>query len=445
MLTVKQKVDSGDVGGDWLGPAPHIVSGPPGPNARELIARDERVTSPSHTRFYPLVAARARGSIVEDVDGNRFLDFAAGIAVCATGHCHPRVVEAIHQQSSRLIHLAGTDFYYEPQVQLCEKLTQITPGDFEKVVYLGNSGAEAVEVAIKVARWSTQRKWIIGFYGGFHGRTMGALSLTSSKIRQRERFGPFVPMVAHAPFGDVDFIENVLFARTVPPDEVAAVIVEPIQGEGGYLVPPDDFLPRLRQLCDRHGIVLVADEIQSGIGRTGKWWAVDHWGVVPDVVLSAKGIASGMPISAVIARKDVMAWPEGAQGTTFGGNPVSCAAALATIDLVESQYMANAAALGEFAMGKLQEIASRHSCIDRVRGKGLMIGFDVVENKRTHRADPGLRDRIVQETFRRGVIMLPCGDTGIRVSPPLCINQTQLGIGLDVFEEAVTTVEKLGR
>jgi len=437
-VRTKKRTKSEDA---WLGPAPWIVTPPPGPRAIAAVSRDERVTSPSYSRPYPLVAARAQGSVVEDVDGNRFLDFVAGIAVCSTGHCHPAVVKAIEQQSRHLIHICGSDFYYEPMIALAEKLTDIAPGSDPKRVFLTNSGAETVEAAMKLARHHTQRKWIIAFYGAFHGRTMGALSLTSSKVRQKERFGPLVPMVAHAPYGDLDFLENVLLKSEVPPDEVAAIFVEPILGEGGYLVPPAEFLPGLRKLCDRHGILLVADEIQTGMGRTGKMFACDHFKVVPDVLCLAKGIASGMPIGAVVARADVMNWPVGSHGSTYGGNPLGCVAALATIELLEKQLIANAADLGQVAVGKLDQIETRRKCVTRVRGMGLMLAIDIVK-PRSGAKSPELRDRIVQEAFERGLLLLGCGDTGIRVVPPLCINHTQLEVGLDVLDEAIATVSQ---
>jgi len=423
-----------------MGPAPYVEGNLPGPIAADMIAADAQCSSPSHTRDYPLVARRASGSIVEDVDGNRFLDFAAGIAVCATGHCHPRVVAAIQRQAADLIHLCGSDFYYGPMIEVCQALARVAPGAFAKRVLLVNSGTEAVEAALKLSRFHTQRKWIIAFHGAFHGRTMGSLSLTSSKARQKTGFGPFVPMVAHVPYGDADAIENTLFTQQMAPKEVAAIFVEPILGEGGYVVPPPDFLPKLRALCDQHGILLVCDEIQSGMGRTGKMFAVEHFDVDPDIVLSAKGLASGMPLGAVIARADVMNWPPGAQGSTFGGNPVSCAAALATIELLEGGLVDNAARLGAFAMDALRIIAERRRSIANVRGLGLMIGVDVV-NRRTGKPDVHMRTRILQESFRRGLILLPCGACSIRFCPPLCINRAQLEAGLHVFDEAVATVQ----
>jgi 4-aminobutyrate aminotransferase len=427
-------------GEDSLGPAPLLVTPLPGPKAQALIERDERYSSPSYTRDYPLVVERASGAVVEDVDGNRFLDFAAGIAVCATGHCHPQVVAAIEEQTRRLIHICGSDFYYPSMVQVLEKLAAIVPGGANKKILLTNSGAEAVEAAFKLARHHTNRKYAISFHGAFHGRTMGALALTSSKARQKEKFSPLVPMTAQVPFGDVAAIEATLFKYQMTPNEVAAIFIEAIQGEGGYLVPKPDFLPQLRDLCDRHGILMICDEIQSGTGRTGKWFAYEHFNVVPDITLMAKGLASGMPLGAVIAREGIMDWPPGAQGSTFGGNPVCCAAALATLDLVESKYMTNAAAMGKILLERLGDIATRQKRIASPRGIGLMCGVDVVDPK-TSKLDAKTRDRIVVAAFQRGLIMLGCGEATLRFCPALCINQQQIEVGLELVESAVESVE----
>jgi 4-aminobutyrate aminotransferase len=418
-----------------LGSAPNIRTPLPGPKARDFIERDERYSSTAYTRDYPLVAERASGCVVEDVDGNRFLDFAAGIAVCATGHCHPEVVAAITEQANKLIHLCGSDFYYPPMVEVIEKLVAISPIPGGKKVFLTNSGAEAVEGAFKLARFHTRRKWVIAFHGGFHGRTMGALSLTSSKAIQQAGFGPLVPMVAHVPYGSIEAIETQLFSRRMLPDEVAAVFVEALQGEGGYVVPSPDFLPRLRGLCDRNGILLVLDEIQSGMGRTGKWWACEHFGIAPDILLSAKGIASGMPLGAIIAREELVSWPPGAHGSTFGGNPVSCAAALATIRLIESGYMSNAERLGVVVRRKLEQIATNRACIANVRGLGMMNAVDVV-HPATGKPDPRLRAAVLQTAFRHGLILLGCGDRGIRFCPPLCVTEQELETGLALFDAA---------
>ncbi len=422
-----------------IGPAPHLATALPGPNAKAAIERDERVTSSSYTRDFPLVVKRGLGCVIEDVDGNRFLDFAAGIAVCATGHAHPDVVAAMKEQTENLIHICGSDFYYESMIALCEKLAAIAPGSDPKRVFLTNSGAEVVEGAMKLARYKTGRKWLIAFQGAFHGRTMGALSLTNSKVRQRQGFAPLIPMVAHAPYGDIEAIEA-LFRRQVAPEEVAAIFVEPMQGEGGYLLPPASFLGDLRKLCDKHGILLVSDEIQSGAGRTGKWWAGDHSGLVPDILCVAKGLGSGMPIGALVASTKIMDWPPGAHGSTFGGNPVSCAAAVATLKLVEAEYMANAAAMGEILQAKLRDISSRHPRMGDVRGLGLMTGTTVFDANGTPSADD--RNAVVQEAFSRGLLMLGCGDTGLRFAPPLCINEQELLAGLNIVEQAVAAVGK---
>ncbi len=439
MLGIKKELEPPHTGDGWIGPAPWIQTLLPGPNAKALMERDARYSSPSYTRDVPLVVRRGLGSVIEDVDGNRFLDFAAGIAVCATGHCHPKVVAAIEHQARNLIHVCGSDFYYPPMVELMEKLVAIAPGKVPKRILLTNSGAEAVEAAFKVARHHTNRKWVIAFHGAFHGRTMGALSLTSSKARQKERFGPLVPMVAHVPYGDVERIENELFKRQMSPNEVAAIFVEPIQGEGGYILPPPTFLADLRALCDKYEILLVCDEIQSGTGRTGKWFAFEHFGIIPDLILMAKGLASGMPLGAVIAKADIMNWPPGAQGSTFGGNPVCCAAAIATLELIENGYMANAAELGKTVRAELSEIAERHKFLTGVRGLGLMCAIDVV-NRKTAKPDPKLREKLLRTCFERGLVLLPCGENGIRFCPPLCINEAQLDVGLKLFDESAAMV-----
>ena len=439
MLGIKRDEDVHERRDGWIGPAPEIKTAVPGPEAKIWIERDEKHCSSSYTRDYPLVVKRAVGSVVEDVDGNRFLDFAAGIAVCATGHCHPKVVEAIEQQARSLIHICGSDFYYPVMSELMERLCDLVPGDRPKRVFLTNSGTEAVEAAIKLTRYHSKRKWIIAFHGAFHGRTMGSLSLTCSKAVQQARFGPMVPMVTHVPYGDVDSIENKLFRYKVPSDEVAAIFVEALQGEGGYVVPEPTFLPRLRELCDRHGILLVLDEIQSGMGRTGKWFAFEHFGIVPDIVLMAKGMASGMPIGAVVAPAKIMNWPPGAHGSTFGGNPVCCAAALATLQLVKSSFLANAGELGDHLLNQLGTIASHRKFIINPRGLGLMCAVDIV-GKRSGKPDAKLRQKLLMAAFERGLLMLPCGETSIRFCPPLCINKTQLDVGLRIFDEVAGSV-----
>ncbi len=435
---------------------PHILTPLPGPRATELIRRDTAVLSPSYTRCYPLVAARGEGAMIEDVDGNRFLDFNAGIAVASTGHCHPKVVEAIEEQSKRLIHMSGTDFYYENMVQLAEKLAAIAPGGgapngVPHRVYFGNSGAEATEAAMKLARYHTGRDKFIAFTGSFHGRTMGALSLTGSKVVQRKGFGPLVPGVYHAHFPDpyrrpdgvtaddygvscAHFIEDELFRTILPAEEVAGIVVEPIQGEGGYLVPPKAFLEELRRLADRHGILLIFDEVQSGMGRTGKMWAAEHFGVAPDIFTSAKGIASGLPLSAMVARAEVMNWGPGAHASTFGGNPVAVAAALATIELLESELIANAARLGGYILDRMRHWPKRFRHVGDVRGLGLMIGFEMVRDQHTKDRAPELRDRIQELAFERGLLVLGAGRNTIRLCPPLVITRDQADFAIDTLE-----------
>src|SRR6516165_7169070 len=393
---------------------PDIKTPLPGPKAQELLARDARYVSPSYTRIYPLVVERGSGAVIQDVDGNLFLDFTAGIAVTATGHCHPKVVEAITDQAHKLLHMSGTDFYYKPQIDLSQRLAELGPGLGPKRVFFTNSGAEALEAALKLARWHTGRSRAVAFFGAFHGRTYGAMSLSGSKLVHRRGFSPLVPDIHHVPYPRmcgscaldnchcVRMIEETLFKRTAPPEEVAAVFVEPIQGEGGYHVPPPGFLPALRDMCDRHGILLVADEVQSGMGRTGKMFAVEHWGVVPDIICLAKGIASGMPLGAIIAREEVMDWPSGSHASTFGGNPVSCRASLATIDLLEAGYMANAAERGEQLKAGLRPFQRRYPVVGDVRGLGLMVAMDLVKSREPYTPDGALRDEIVQTAFRRG-------------------------------------------
>lgn len=437
--------------------APHIVTELPGPKSRAVIERDETYTSPSLIRPHPLVVNRAQGTIVEDLDGNRFLDFAAGIAVCTTGHCHPRVVGAIQRQAERLIHIS-TDFYYPIYTELTAKLTDLAPGEEPWRVFFGNSGAEAVEGAIKLARYYTGRPRIIAFRGAFHGRTMGAVSLTASKAVQREGFAPLLPGVTHAPYGNcyrcaynltypecdvhcIDVIEEQYFKRFVPPSEVAAIIVEPIQGEGGYIVPPPDWLPRLKELCDRYGILLIADEVQCGMGRTGHMFAVEHWNVVPDVICLAKGIASGMPLSAFLAREEIMSWEVGAHGTTFGGNPVSCVAALETVQMLEESLITNAAERGGWVLEQLEGLTAKSTTVGDVRGLGLMIGVEFVRDKQTRQPAPDVRDAVVQRCFQHGLVMLGCGESAVRFSPPLIVTQEEAETAFDIFAEAVAEVE----
>lgn len=434
----------------------------PGPRAKELIARDAAVISPSYTRGYPLVMARGKGARVWDVDGNEFIDFTTGIAVTATGHAHPAVVQAIKDQADKFIHMSGTDFYYEPQIEMAERLASIAPfGGDDAMVFFCNSGAEAIEAAAKLARYYTERGRFIAFLRGFHGRTMGALSFTASKYIQREDFFPLVPGITHVPYPNtyrpvinpdgyadygeriVDYIEKEIFQTIVPAKEVAGILVEPIQGEGGYVVPPDGFLPALRRLCDKYGILLIVDEVQTGMGRTGKWWAVNHWDVQPDIVCSAKGIASGMPLGAIIARKNIMkTWAPGAHASTFGGNPVSCAAGIATFDLLKNGLIDNAAAMGEYMMGRLREIQERHPSIGQVRGKGLMIGVEFVKDRETREYAADLRNAIVDCAFEESLLILGCGTSTIRLIPPLNVNRETIDEALVRFEHAITRAEE---
>ncbi len=438
---------------------PKIRTRVPGPNAQRVLQGDQTYISPSYTRTYPLVARRGRGIVIEDVDGNEFFDFAAGIAVVSTGHCHPEVVAAIQKQAAELIHMSGTDFYYENMITLAERLSRIAPMKGPHKVYYGNSGTEAVEAALKLARYHTKRQNIIAFYGAFHGRTMGALSLTASKVQQRRRFFPLVPGVTHVPYPYVyrrpagtepyqyaidcaRFIEEKLFKTTLPPEEVAAIFVEPIQGEGGYVVAPPEFMHELRRICDQHGILLVADEVQCGAGRSGKWWAIQHSGVEPDIMCSAKGIASGMPLGVTIAKADIMDWVPGSHASTFGGNPVCNAAALATLDVLEGDGVRNAERVGQHIMDRLRTWPSRHRIVGDVRGLGLMIGVEIVKDQRTRETAHDERDRIVQLAFERGVLFLGAGENTLRICPPLVVTPEQADIALDVLEECISIVAK---
>jgi 4-aminobutyrate aminotransferase len=438
---------------------PRLITPLPGPEAKRIIELDHEYLSPSYTRSYPLVAKRGRGALIEDVDGNVFLDFSAGIAVVATGHCHPEVVAAIQEQAADLIHMSGTDFYYPGMPALAQKLAAIAPGPGPKRVYFGNSGTEAVEAAIKLARRHTKRTKIIAFYGSFHGRTMGALSLTASRALQRKGFGALLSDVFHVPYANpyrcpygrsaetcctecAPFIERDLFKRMLDPEEVAAIVVEPIQGEGGYVVAPQEFLLGLQDICRRHGILLIADEIQSGMGRTGKWWAGDHSGLEPDIICVAKGIASGLPLSAIIARADVMDWPPGSHATTFGGNPVCIAAALATVRLLESEYMENARRMGDYLMTRFSSWPDEFRYVGDVRGKGLMIGIEIVLDKKTKERARELRDRIIYRAFDHGLLVLGAGENTIRLCPPLVIDEQQADFAARVLADSIREVEK---
>jgi 4-aminobutyrate aminotransferase len=436
---------------------PRINTPLPGPRARAVIERDETVVSPSYTRCYPLVMERGYGAMVEDVDGNVFLDCAAGIAVNSTGHSHPDVVRAITGQAEKFLHMSGTDFYYEPQVRLAEELAAIAPFKGGARSFFGNSGTEAIEACVKLAKYSTGRHNTIAFLGGFHGRTMGSLALTASKAIQRRGFGPMMPGVYHAPYADcyrcplgldskncqaecLDYLEDQIFLHLVSPDEVAAVVVEPIQGEGGYVVAPDQFLQRLRDITTRNGILFVDDEVQSGMGRTGKMFAIEFCGVEPDMVATAKGIASGMPLGVATARRQLMAWPPGAHASTFGGNPVSCAAAIATIKLLQEQLMANAATVGTHLMDGLKALMDKHLLVGDVRGRGLMVGVELVRDRKTKERAPAERDAVVEAAFRRGLLLLGAGKNAIRFSPPLVLTKDQADVAVTIFDEALSEV-----
>lgn len=429
-------------------PTPWIHTDLPGPKGKELIASDERYTSPSYTRVYPLAVERGEGAMIEDVDGNRFLDFTAGIAVCSTGHCHPRVVAAIEEQAKKLIHMSGTDFYYAPQGQLAQKLAQLAPGSGDKRVFFTNSGAESVEAAFKLARFHTGRQHMIAFFGAFHGRTMGALSLTGSKMIQRRGFAPLIPQVTHIDYanpyrssaGSLNTLNQLedLFKRTVPPQEVAGIIVEPIQGEGGYIVPPLDFHRELKTLAEKHGILYIVDEVQAGMGRTGKMFAIEHWGVTPDIICLAKGIASGLPLGAIIARADLMDWGPGSHASTFGGNPISCVAALTTIALLEESLMANSRDVGEYLQQRLRGLMAKHTLIGDVRGIGLMVGAELVKDRTTKEPAAAERDAVVQACFRRGLLMLGCGTSTLRFCPPLVVTHAEVDTAVQIIDEVLS-------
>ena len=436
---------------------PSLVTALPGPKAMDIIDRDRAVLSPSYTRCYPLVIKRGEGAIVEDVDGNRFLDFNAGIAVVAAGHSHPRIVNAIQKQAAEFLHMSGTDFYYESMVRLAEKLAALTPGGVRRRVFFGNSGTEAIEAAIKMARYHSGRDKFVAFLGGFHGRTMGALSLTGSKVAQRRGFGPMLP-VQHIPYAycyrcpygkqpstcNVEcakVIEDQLFKTILPAEEVAAIVVEPVQGEGGYLVPPPKFHEELRRLADKYGILLIHDEVQSGMGRTGRMFASEHFGVSADIVTLAKGIASGMPLGATVARAEVMDWKPGAHGSTFGGNPVAIASALTTIELLEESLIDNAASMGAHMMDRMRTWPSRFKYVGDVRGLGLMIGIELVRDQQTKERAPDLRDRLEMMAFERGLLILGCGQNSIRLCPPLVITRDQADFAVDTLEECLRVLE----
>ncbi|HNS07765.1 MAG TPA: acetyl ornithine aminotransferase family protein [Anaerolineaceae bacterium] len=430
----------------------------PGQKALEIIQRDQQVISPSYPRGYPFVMDHGKGVYVWDVDGNRFLDFAAGIAVNSTGHSHPDVVKAIQDQAEKFIHISS-DFYHAKWVELAEYLNRIAPFKEDAVIFQTNSGTESVESALKLARYHTGRSQFISFMGGFHGRTYGAVTLTASKAKYHHGFFPLMNGVTHVPFPDpyrpmlhmlpgedigdatIRFIEKV-FIHNLPPQDVAGIIIEPIQGEGGYVVPPDTFILQLRELCSRHGILLIADEVQSGVGRTGRWWAIENFGVEPDIVTTAKGIASGMPLGAMIARKSITTWPKGAHGNTYGGNPLACVASLETLRLIENGYMQNAKHVGSSCLDRLAEMQVRHPSIGAVRGMGLMIGIEFVMDRESREPAEKMRDAVVDKAFELGLLTLGCGTSTIRISPPLCITREEIDEGLTILDEAITFAEK---
>jgi 4-aminobutyrate aminotransferase len=439
---------------------PKIVVTPPGPKARELVKKDERLISPSYGRFYPLVVESGKGCIVKDVDGNEYIDFNSGLVCLNVGHNHPKVIAAIKNQCERFLHYSNTDFYYREVLDLAEKLAEITPGKFEKKVYFGNSGAEAIEAAIKIAKWHSRKQLFIGFISAFHGRTIGALSFTASKPAQRRYFFPLMPGVTHVPYAYcyrcpfklsypschywcVDFIDEYVLQKYVPPEDVAAIVVEPIQGEGGYVVPPPEYHPRLKKLADKYGILLIADEVQSGMGRSGKWFAIEHWDVEPDIICTSKALASGMPLGATISNAKIMDWTPGAHASTFGGNPVSCVAALAVIDAIkEEKLLENANKQGAHIMKRLEEFKEESDIVGDVRGKGLMIGMEIVEDKESKTPAPKKVSEIMMRSWKRGVNVITCGASTIRIAPPIIITRELVDSALDIILDVTKEVEK---
>lgn len=438
---------------------PKIKTELPGPIAKKWLDKDKKFISPSYTRSYPAVVEKGEGVWIYDVDGNRFLDMTAGVAVLATGHSHPEIIETAIEQIKKLVHMSGTDFYYPAEIMLAEKLAEIVPGAANRKVFFGNSGAEANEAAFKLARFHTKRPYVIAFIGAFHGRTYGAMSLSGSKSVHHKGFAPLIQGVIHVPYPDpyrppfgipeervsdavIDYIDNVVFKRLVDPEEVAAVFFEPIQGEGGYIVPPLDFFRKLKDLISKYGILLVDDEVQSGMGRTGRMFAIEHFGIIPDIVTVAKGIASGFPLGAMVARSSLMDWGAGAHASTFGGNPVSCMVALKTIELLENGLIENAEKMGHYLMENLKKLMDTYEFIGDVRGKGLMIGVDIVKDRESKKYNPGLRNRIVDEAFKKGLLLLAAGPSAIRWAPALTVKKEELDVALEIFEEALRTVEK---
>jgi 4-aminobutyrate aminotransferase len=439
---------------------PKIVVAPPGPKARELVRKDEKFISPSYGRFYPLVVESGKGCIVKDVDGNEYIDFNSGLVCMGVGHNHPKVVAAIKNQCDRFLHYSNTDFYYREVVDLAEKLAQITPGGSEKKVYFGNSGAEAVEAAVKLAKWHSRRQLFIGFTGAFHGRTIGALSFTASKPTQKRYFFPLMPGVTHVPYAYcyrcpfkltypdchywcVDFIDEYVLQKYVPPEDTAAILFESIQGEGGYVVPPPEYFQRIKKLADKYGLLLIDDEVQSGMGRTGKWFAIEHWGVEPDIVCTAKALASGLPLGATIAKAKIMDWVPGSHASTFGGNPLSCVAASAVIDVVkEEKLLENATKQGSYILKRLAELKEQSEIVGDVRGKGLMIGMEIVEDKESKKPAPQKVTEIMMRSWKRGINVITCGASTIRIAPPIIITRDLVDSALDIIEDVTKEVEK---
>jgi 4-aminobutyrate aminotransferase len=439
---------------------PKIVVTPPGPKARELVKKDETLISPSYGRFYPLVVESGKGCIVKDVDGNEFIDFNSGLVCLNVGHNHPKVVGAIKNQSERFLHYSNTDFYYREVVDLAERLAHITPGSPEKKVFFGNSGAEAIEAAVKLAKWHSRRQLFIAFISAFHGRTIGALSFTASKPTQRRSFFPLMPGVTHVPYGYcyrcpykltfpechywcVDFIDEYVLQKYVPPEDTAGIVVEPIQGEGGYVVPPPEYFQRLKKIADKYGLLFIDDEVQSGMGRTGKWFAIEHWGVEPDILTTSKALASGLPLGACVAKSKIMDWVPGAHASTFGGNPLSCVAANAVIDVIkEEKLLENASKQGAYIMKRLTELKDKSEIVGDVRGKGLMIGMEIVESKESKKPAPQKVNEIMMRSWKRGVNVITCGASTIRIAPPLIITKELVDSALDIIEDVTKQVEK---
>lgn len=443
-----------------MGEYPKIVVTPPGPKAREFVKKDESLISPSYGRFYPLVVESGTGCIVKDVDGNEFIDFNSGLVCLNVGHSHPKVVAAIKKQCDRFLHYSNTDFYYDEVITLAGKLAEIAPGNFEKKVYFGNSGAEAVEASVKLAKWHTRKQLFIGFISAFHGRTIGALSFTASKPTQKRYFFPLMPGVTHVPYPYcyrcpfkltypdchywcVDFIDEHVLQKYVPPEDTAAILYEPIQGEGGYVVPPPEYPQRLKKLADKYGLLLIDDEVQAGMGRTGKWFAIEHWNVEPDIVCSAKALAAGLPLGATIANAKIMDWVAGSHASTFGGNPLSCAAANTVIDVVkEERLLENATKQGAYILKRLEELKEKSEIVGDVRGKGLMIGLEIVENKEDKKPAPEKVKEIMLRSWKRGVAVITCGASTVRIAPPLIITRELVDAALDIIEDTVKEVEK---